>query len=128
MPTVLAICLLSSPGNFVGPLVFRKEDAPDYAPGFIVVVITSLAAGILGLVYRFVCMWHNKKRDQAGIMEGFDHAYEDDLTDMKVTQNQRLILLMAKFEANRRLESAVQVYSLAVWMVRPRLGVCLRRF
>ncbi|KAK1487338.1 allantoate permease [Colletotrichum cuscutae] len=71
-------------GNFVGPLVFRKEDAPNYAPGFIVVVITSLAAGVLGLVYRFVCIWYNNKRDRAGIMEGFDHAYEDDLTDMKV--------------------------------------------
>ncbi|KAJ0331533.1 hypothetical protein COL5a_002195 [Colletotrichum fioriniae] len=73
-------------GNFVGPLVFRKEDAPNYAPGFIVVVITSLAAGVLGLVYRFVCIWYNNKRDKAGIMEGFDHAYEDDLTDMKNPQ------------------------------------------
>ncbi|KAL0940141.1 allantoate permease [Colletotrichum truncatum] len=73
-------------GNFVGPLVFRKQDAPNYAFGFTVVVITSLAAGILGLVYRFVCLWHNKKRDEAGIMEGFDHAYEDDLTDMKNPQ------------------------------------------
>ncbi|TDZ59662.1 putative transporter [Colletotrichum trifolii] len=70
-------------GNFVGPLVFRKEDAPEYAAGFVIVVITSLAAGVLGLVYRFVCVWHNKKRDNAGVMEGFDHAYEDDLTDMK---------------------------------------------
>ncbi|KAK2055323.1 allantoate permease [Colletotrichum caudatum] len=73
-------------GNFVGPLVFRKEDAPSYAPGFIIVVITSLAAGVLGLVYRFVCIWQNKKRDQAGIMEGYDHAYEDDLTDLKNPQ------------------------------------------
>ncbi|TEA21380.1 putative transporter [Colletotrichum sidae] len=73
-------------GNFVGPLVFRKEDAPEYAAGFVIVVITSLAAGVLGLVYRFVCVWHNKKRDNAGIMEGFDHAYEDDLTDMKNPQ------------------------------------------
>ncbi|OLN85849.1 putative transporter C460.05-like protein 5 [Colletotrichum chlorophyti] len=70
-------------GNFVGPLAFRKEDAPKYAPGFIAVVITSLAAGVLGLLYRFVCVWHNKKRDEAGIVEGFDHAYEDDLTDLK---------------------------------------------
>ncbi|KAF4841505.1 putative transporter [Colletotrichum siamense] len=70
-------------GNFVGPLVFRKQDAPEYAFGFIVVVITSLAAGILCLVYRFHCVWQNKRRDRGGTMEGFDHAYDDDLTDIK---------------------------------------------
>ncbi|KDN64778.1 putative allantoate permease [Colletotrichum sublineola] len=73
-------------GNFVGPLVFRKEDAPDYVPGFIIVVITSLAAGVLALVYRFVCIWQNNKRDKAGVAEGYDHAYEDDLTDLKNPQ------------------------------------------
>ncbi|KAJ3956003.1 hypothetical protein N0V92_007475 [Colletotrichum tropicale] len=73
-------------GNFVGPLVFRKQDAPEYAFGFIVVVITSLAAGILCLVYRFHCVWQNKRRDRGGTMEGFDHAYDDDLTDIKNPQ------------------------------------------
>lgn len=38
----------------------------------------------MALVYRFVCMWENKRRDKIGA-EGFDHAYEDDLTDMKVS-------------------------------------------
>ncbi|KAF4462103.1 Cutinase transcription factor 1 beta [Fusarium albosuccineum] len=70
-------------GNFVGPLVFKKEDAPRYVPGFIVVVVTAVAAGALAIVYRLLCMWTNRKRDNAGIMEGFDHAYEDDLTDVK---------------------------------------------
>jgi hypothetical protein len=36
-------------------------------------------------VYRFVCIWDNKQRDKAGVMEGFDHAYEDDSTDRKVS-------------------------------------------
>lgn len=71
-------------GNFVGPLCFRTQDAPRYVPGFIVVVITSLLAGLLIIVYRFVCVWDNRKRDDAGIEEGFDHAYEGDLTDKKV--------------------------------------------
>lgn len=71
-------------GNFVGPLCFKKEDAPRYVPGFIVVVVTSIIAALLALVYRVMCMWTNKRRDKAGIMEGFDHAYEDDLTDKKV--------------------------------------------
>lgn len=68
----------------MGPLCFRSQDAPRYVPGFIVVVITSLAAGLLIIVYRFVCVRDNQKRDAAGIEEGFDHAYEDDLTDRKV--------------------------------------------
>ncbi|KAM0275740.1 hypothetical protein ACHAQH_007458 [Verticillium albo-atrum] len=73
-------------GNFVGPLVFKKQDAPRYVPGFIVVVITSLAAGVLAVVYRYVCVWDNRRRDKSGVSEGFDHAYEDDLTDTKNPQ------------------------------------------
>ncbi len=42
-----------------------------------------MAAG-LSIVYRFVCVWENKKRDKAGTAEAFEHAYEDDLTDKTV--------------------------------------------
>lgn len=48
------------------------------------VVITSAAAALISLVYRFICIWHNKRRDKAGIVEAFEHAYEDDVTDKKV--------------------------------------------
>jgi hypothetical protein len=48
------------------------------------VVVTAIIAGLLALVYRFICVWQNKSRDDAGTLEGFDHAFEDDLTDMKV--------------------------------------------
>ncbi|KAL9563804.1 hypothetical protein ACKAV7_012046 [Fusarium commune] len=68
-------------GNFIGPLCLRKEDAPRFGPGFIVVVITAITAGLLAIVYRLLCLWTNTKRDNDGIAEGFDHAYEDDLTD-----------------------------------------------
>ncbi|KAK4447413.1 major facilitator superfamily domain-containing protein [Podospora aff. communis PSN243] len=68
-------------GNFVGPLCFEEKDAPRYAPGFIIVLITALVAAGLILVYRFLCVWENHRRDKAGTLEGFDHAYEDDLTD-----------------------------------------------
>lgn len=71
-------------GNFVGPLAFKADDAPRYPGGFIIVLITSIIAAALVIVYRFVCIWENKKRDKAGTAEGFDHAYEDDLTDRKV--------------------------------------------
>ena len=71
-------------GNFVGPFLFKVEDAPEYSPGFIACIATSVAAAVLSMVYRFYCIWTNKKRDNAGIEESYDHAYEDDLTDRKV--------------------------------------------
>ncbi|KAG5914542.1 hypothetical protein E4U42_000437, partial [Claviceps africana] len=69
-------------GNFVGPLVFRKQDAPRYAFGFAIVVAGSLAAAVLIVVYRYVCVWDNRRRDRNGTCEAFDHAFDDDLTDI----------------------------------------------
>ncbi|KAJ5098036.1 hypothetical protein N7532_005037 [Penicillium argentinense] len=68
-------------GNFTGPLVYREANAPRYVPGFTTVVVTSFAAGIIMLIYRFVCVRENRKRDQSGTAEGYEHAYQDDLTD-----------------------------------------------
>lgn len=68
-------------GIFTGPLLFKKEDAPVYGPGFRVVVAGCASAVVLILVYRFVCVWENKRRDQSGTVEAFDNAYNDDLTD-----------------------------------------------
>jgi MFS family permease len=82
-PSESSLTIIS--GNFVGPLVYRPQDAPRYAYGFTVVVITAIIAGLLALVYRFVCVWENLKRDKTGTLEGFEHAYDDDLTDMKVS-------------------------------------------
>lgn len=71
-------------GNFIGPMLFRQQDGPRYVPGFIVVTVTSSLAALLLIIYRYVCLWHNRKRDKAGIPESFEHAYDDDLTDLKV--------------------------------------------
>ncbi|KAL3481414.1 major facilitator superfamily domain-containing protein [Aspergillus californicus] len=68
-------------GNFVGPLCFRTQDYPRYVPGFIVTVVTTFIAGVLVFIYRVVCLADNRRRDATGVMEGFEHAYEDDLTD-----------------------------------------------
>ncbi|KAE8418412.1 major facilitator superfamily domain-containing protein [Aspergillus pseudocaelatus] len=68
-------------GNFVGPLCFREQDSPRYVPGFIVTVVTTFIAAVLVLIYRMVCLWDNRRRDATGVFEGFEHAYEDDLTD-----------------------------------------------
>ncbi|KAJ4400040.1 hypothetical protein N0V91_009015 [Didymella pomorum] len=73
-------------GNFVGPLLFKPQDAPAYGPGFVAVLATSIAAAALAIVYRYVCLWENRRRDKSGTMEGFDNAYDDDLTDMKNPQ------------------------------------------
>ncbi|KAF2463525.1 MFS general substrate transporter [Lindgomyces ingoldianus] len=73
-------------GNLVGPLLFKPKDAPVYAPGFIAVLITSIIVGLLTIVYSFVCIWDNQRRDESGTMEASEHAYEDDHTDK--TKNQ----------------------------------------
>lgn len=75
-----------SKGNFLGPLVFKAEEAPHYTTGWITTVATSAAAIVLAFVYRFVCAWENQRRDESGEMEAFEHAYEDDLTDRKNPQ------------------------------------------
>lgn len=80
-------------GNFVGPLCFEPGDAPRYPKGFLIVVITSIVAGGLAMVYRWFCAWLNHKRDKTGVMEGFENAYEDDLTDMKVREFYLRLLL-----------------------------------
>ncbi|KAL1610931.1 hypothetical protein SLS59_000568 [Nothophoma quercina] len=72
--------------NFVGPLLFKPEDAPAYGPGFVAVLATAIAAATLAIVYRYVCIWENRRRDKSGTMEGYDNAYDDDLTDMKNPQ------------------------------------------
>ncbi|EON61054.1 hypothetical protein W97_00265 [Coniosporium apollinis CBS 100218] len=73
-------------GNIIGPLVFNSKDAPAYAPAFIAVLATALATMVLIAVYWYLAVMENKKRDASGIPEGFDHAYEDDLTDKKNPQ------------------------------------------
>jgi hypothetical protein len=65
--------------------IFREQDAPRYATAFIIVLITAILTQVLTVIYRFLCVRENRKRDSSGIQEGFDHAYEDDLTDKMVT-------------------------------------------
>lgn len=47
-------------------------------------VITAIATAVIAVFYRYLCIWENKRRDKAGVMEAFEHAYEDDVTDRKV--------------------------------------------
>lgn len=68
----------------MGPLLFKPEDSPTYGPGFKAVVITAVATAVIAVFYRYLCIWENKQRDKAGVLEAFEHAYEDDVTDRKV--------------------------------------------
>ena len=49
--TFVGYCL----GNFVGPLVFKEKDAPRYAPGFIIVVVTSIIIQVQGHTHISDC-------------------------------------------------------------------------
>ncbi|SMY30013.1 unnamed protein product [Zymoseptoria tritici ST99CH_1A5] len=69
-------------GNFVGPLLFIESEAPYYTTGWIATITTMVLAISLTVLYRFVCVWENRKRDREGTREAFDHAYEDDWTDV----------------------------------------------
>lgn len=73
-------------GNFLGPLVFKTNEAPKYNTGWITTIVTSIVTAIVSLIYRAVCVYENKKRDKSGVMEAYEHAYEDDLTDKKNPQ------------------------------------------
>ncbi|PGH01141.1 hypothetical protein AJ79_08012 [Helicocarpus griseus UAMH5409] len=73
-------------GNFVGPIIFKPEDAPVYATGFITVLIASIVSAVLAIIYRYVAIYENRRRDRTGMMEGFEHAFDDDLTDRKNLQ------------------------------------------
>lgn len=64
----------------------RQQDAPRYSFGFAFVVSTAAAAALLVLAYRAICARENKRRDGAGTLEGYDNAYDDDLTDKKASR------------------------------------------
>jgi len=49
-------------------------------------VVTSAICIILSIIYRIICVRENKKRDSTGIVEAFENAYDDDMTDVKNKQ------------------------------------------
>lgn len=125
-------------GNFTGPLLFKEKDAPKYIPGWRATFGTTVAALTLAIVYRYYCLWENKRRDRGGVMEAFDHAFEDDLTDKKVC-----FMILLSFEdgvLTAMLESAIPLYDLisvcsisapartSRWMLWNRVNKRLGRF
>lgn len=99
-------------------MLFKKEDAPRYGPGFTTVVVTSVASILLGFFYRFLCIYSNRKRDKEGHEENFENAYEDDFTDRTV----RDLYKTRPFEP-KVLDSGLTIFStepaLQIRLVRP---------
>lgn len=62
------------------------------------------------MVYRFYCIWENKKRDKTGTMEGFEHAYDDDLTDRQVCLFPGCSFVY--YMTNNKVECTIQVHLL----------------
>ncbi|KIW19436.1 hypothetical protein PV08_00008 [Exophiala spinifera] len=68
-------------GNFVTPFTFLTEEAPRYDTGCTFVTVCQAVMVVLILAYYYLCVHTNAKRDAAGFTEGFEHAFEDDMTD-----------------------------------------------
>ncbi|KAI9826986.1 MAG: hypothetical protein M1819_007080 [Sarea resinae] len=62
--TMNAILLMSfCTGNIIGPLTFRKADAPNYIPAKIAIIATSAVAILFTLLLRGVYVLENRRRD-----------------------------------------------------------------
>lgn len=86
--TMNAVVLMSfCAGNIIGPLTFRKQDAPDYVPAKITIVVTLAVAIALVLVLRVGYAWENRRRDRlyAGVERRADQEFLD-LTDRENKQ------------------------------------------
>jgi hypothetical protein len=56
------------------------------------VVVGAVVAAALILIYRTLCERENKRRDKTGTIEAYDHAHDDDLTDVTVCGPKALTL------------------------------------
>ena len=76
---LMSFCL----GNIIGPETFRKQDAPDYRPAKITIIITTAIAAGLVAVLRVVYGWENRRRDrrERGAEEHKANQEFMDLTD-----------------------------------------------
>lgn len=79
--TMNAILLMSfCLGNIIGPLTFRQDDAPDFVPAKITIIVTCAVAAGLAMLLRAYYTWENKRRDNLGGERVKDEEFLD-LTD-----------------------------------------------
>ncbi|CAH0047325.1 unnamed protein product [Clonostachys solani] len=84
--TMNAILLMSfCLGNIIGPLTFKKEDAPGYLPAKITIVVTVAVAIGFTLILLGYYKWENDRRDRRATsitLQGNGDFL--DLTDMEI--------------------------------------------
>lgn len=74
-------------GNIIGPQTFRAQDAPQYLPAKITVLVTQSAGAVLAVVLFGYYTWSNYRRDQrqSAARDDAGPLFEDqrDVTDRK---------------------------------------------
>lgn len=78
---LMSFCL----GNIIGPLTFRSNDAPNYIPAKITIVVVSAVAAALTVVLRFMYQMENRRRDRRGV--GLEHRENQEFMDMTDREN-----------------------------------------
>ena len=78
---LMSFCL----GNILGPLSFRKGDAPAYTPAKITILAVSAVAVGFTLMLMYYYRWENKRRDRA--MEGVEHKPDREFLDLTDREN-----------------------------------------
>ena len=62
-------------------MISDQESAPKYASGFLITTVTSIVAAVLALIYRYVCVWENKRRDKKYGTGEDEQAIQDGFKD-----------------------------------------------
>jgi hypothetical protein len=77
-------------GNIAGPFFFKSNQAPGYRLGIGAILVANCLELLLFIVFRFVFIWENKKKDREAEekkAQGIDEVPSDhqtafaDLTD-----------------------------------------------
>ncbi|THX06127.1 major facilitator superfamily transporter [Aureobasidium pullulans] len=86
--TMNAILLISfCLGNIIGPLTFRAEDAPEYIPAKITIIVTCATAVVLTLILRAYYIWENKRRDKVVEETRMGHKADIEFADVTDRKN-----------------------------------------
>jgi hypothetical protein len=96
--TINAVALIAfCVGNIIGPLTFRDEDAPDYIPAKIAMVVATCFAAIATRVLMFYYKWENSRRDR--LYAGAEHTENSEFFDLIDRENHEF--RVSEFEQKR---------------------------
>lgn len=74
-------------GNIIGPLTFRAQDAPNYIPAKITIIVTCAFAVVNAAVLRAYYMVENRRRDRRAEVESTGHLKDIEFADMTDKEN-----------------------------------------